>query len=198
MQQEDTPLTAASGGILNGPMKYKFAPSEPSNQNINPSSSAPMCWNMQQSLLPSLVAIIISSLTKNPYTTLTPHSISTVTTPREKHGQKRLQNCSAIGCALSQIQAALMIGNPTVYTMDHISTTYNVVADDISCIPCESHTHTEFLKLCTQYHMIIGCDHYQPNPVLIYLLVVALLQSECVKPLDLSRLLLTNHGRFIS
>ena len=105
---------------------------------------------------------------------------------------------AAIGCALSQLQAALMIGNPIGYTMGRISTTENVVADDISRIPSESQTHTEFLKLCTQHHRLIGCRRCQPNPVLISLLMATLLQSECVKPIALSRLLLTDPGRFTS
>ena len=136
MQQEDTHLSAASGGILNGPMKYKIAPSKSSNKNITPSSWASMCWTMQQSSLPSLVAIIISSLTKNPYMTLALHSISAVTTPREKHGQKGYKT-TAIGRALPRLQPALMNRNTIGYTMDHISTTDNIVADNISCIPCE-------------------------------------------------------------
>jgi hypothetical protein len=91
-----------------------------------------------------------------------------------------------------------MIGNPIRYTMGCISTTDNVVADDIACIPCKSQTRTEIFKLCTQHHRLIGCHHYQPNPILISLLMAALLQSECVKPIALSRLLLTDPGRFIS
>ena len=105
---------------------------------------------------------------------------------------------AAIGRALSRLQAALMIGNPIGYTMGRISTTDNIVADDISRIPCESLTHTEFLKICTQHHRLIGCRRYQPNPVLISSLMAALLQSECVEPIALSRLLLTDPRIFIS
>ena len=197
MQLEDTPLTAASGGILSGPMKYEFAPYEPSNQNITPSSSASMCWNMQQSLLPSW---FLSSF---------PHSqrihiwlLSYIPSPLWQHPGRSMGkkgcNTAATGHALSRLQAALMIGNPIGNTMGHISTTDNIVADDTSCIPCKSQTHTEFLKLCTQHHRLIGCHHYQPNPILISLLMMALLQRECVKPIALSRLLLTDPGRFIS
>jgi hypothetical protein len=105
---------------------------------------------------------------------------------------------AAIGRALSRIQAALMIGNPVGYTLGRISTTDNVVADDISRIPCESQTHSAFVKLCTQHHRLTGCRRYQPNPVLISSLMAALLQSECAEPIALSKVLLTDPGRFIS
>lgn len=40
--------------------------------------------------------------------------------------------------------------------------------------------------------------HYQPNPILVSLLMAAQLQSQCAKPLTLCRLLLKDLSKFIS
>ena len=102
---------------------------------------------------------------------------------------------SAGGRALGRLQSALMVNNPIHYTVEHISTENNVVADKISRTATEADLLTAIPRIAQEHPDLIGCKRYLLTSSQLSCLTETLLQADCIDPVALSRQLLTEHGR---
>ena len=90
-----------------------------------------------------------------------------------------------------------MIGNPVHFTVAHIATDKNVVADKISRIQSESHLPAAMALLKQEHPDLAGCQRYQLTSSQLSLLMEVLSQAECTDPIAASRLLLTAREKTI-
>jgi hypothetical protein len=105
---------------------------------------------------------------------------------------------SATGRDLARLQAALLLDQGVGYRFGRVDTKSNVIADGISRIPSKSSLSHEFPLLLAQAPSLLGCRRFLPNAALTSSIVDILLQTACTDPLDASRQLLTDPGRFTS
>ena len=105
---------------------------------------------------------------------------------------------SAGGRALGCLQAALMAGNPVHFTVKHVSTKANVVADKISRTPSESDLPASIAAIQRDHPELVGCQRFHLNSSLLSCLLETILQADCTDPVELSKRLLTVPARTTS
>lgn len=99
------------------------------------------------------------------------------------------------GRALGRLQCALMVANPVLFRVEHISTEANVVADKISRIPHEALLSYEIPRIKQAHPEMAGCQRYLLSSSQLSCLLETLLQAECNDPIAVSRRLLTAQGK---
>lgn len=98
------------------------------------------------------------------------------------------------GHALSHINNVLLLGNLFGLQVACISTTNNVIADQISHIPKTADIPRVFPSLLQDCIALCGCSQFQPNAKLISAIIDALLAHASPHRVALSRQVLTNPG----
>ena len=131
--------------------------------------------------------------TKDPHPHFLVEGDNTASESWAKKGAKHSKG----GRALGRLHAALMIGNPVHFTVAHIATDKNVVADKISRIQSESHLPAAMALLKQEHPDLAGCQRYQLTSSQLSLLMEVLSQAECTDPIAASRLLLTAREKTI-
>ena len=84
------------------------------------------------------------------------------------------------------------------YHFGRVDTKSYVIADVISRIPSKSSLSHDFPILLSQAPSLLGCQRFLPNAAIVSLIVDILLRTASLDPLNASRQLLTNPGRFTS
>jgi hypothetical protein len=105
---------------------------------------------------------------------------------------------SPIGRSLGRIQCALMINNPVGISVGHVSTKKNIIADRISRIKHLTDAIPSFLSLMQDFPQLKSCRCFHPSPELVSLVTDALLQENCIDPLEASRRILADLGKITS
>ena len=105
---------------------------------------------------------------------------------------------SPIGRSLGRIQCALMINNPVGISVGHVSTKKNIIADRISRIKHLTDAIPSFLSLMQDFPQLKSCRRFHPSPELVSLVTDALLQENCIDPLEASRRILADLGKITS
>ena len=106
--------------------------------------------------------------------------------------------CSFIGRALGRLLCALLINNPVGLSTDWVSTHDNKIADQISRLKSETDSLSFFISLIQSYPQLRGCRRFLPSHALLSGITEALLTGKLVDPLALSRIILSDPGKFTS
>ena len=96
---------------------------------------------------------------------------------------------------MGRLQGALMADNPVHFTVEHISTEKNVVADKISRTESEAALTTSIPLIQQAHPELAGCQRFHLTSSQLSCLMETLLQADCKDPVEASKLLLTDRGR---
>lgn len=102
------------------------------------------------------------------------------------------------GRALGRLQCALMINNPIAIKTAHISTHDNIIADELSRIPTESHTSLHYARIKQAHPVLAGCRRFIPSSDLTFAITAAILRAECTDPVAVSKQIQAKPGKIIT